>query len=116
MKTHNFSAGPSILPDFTIKNSAEAVLNFAGTGLSLLEVSHRDKEFIAVMNEALLLFKELLDVPEGYEVIFVGGGASLQFCMAPYNFLKTKAAYLNTGACRITSYNVCYTKLLREYD
>ncbi len=97
MKKHNFSAGPSILPDSTIKNSADAVLNFAGTGLSLLEVSHRDKEFVAVMDEAQALFKELLDIPAGYEVLFLGGGASLQFCMVPYNLLAKKAAYLNTG-------------------
>jgi len=97
MKKHNFSAGPSILPDSTIKNSAEAVLNFAGTGLSLLEVSHRGKEFVAVMDEAQALFKELLDIPAGYEVLFLGGGASTQFCMVPYNLLAKKAAYLNTG-------------------
>ncbi|MBN2166039.1 MAG: 3-phosphoserine/phosphohydroxythreonine transaminase [Marinilabiliaceae bacterium] len=98
MKKHNFFAGPSILPENTIKNTAEAVLNFAGTGLSVLEVSHRGKEFVAVMDEALALFKELLDIPSTHEVVFVGGGASLQFCMAPYNFLNKKAAYLSTGA------------------
>lgn len=97
MKKHNFYAGPSILPDYTIKNTAEAVLNFAGTGLSILEVSHRSKEFVAVMDDAIKLFKELLDVPEGYQVIFLGGGASLQFCMIPFNLMKSKAAYLNTG-------------------
>jgi phosphoserine aminotransferase len=97
MKTHNFSAGPSILSEFTIKQSAEAVLNFAGTGLSILEVSHRGKEFVAVCDEARAMVKELLDVPQGYDVIFLGGGASLQFCMVPFNLLKTKAAYLDTG-------------------
>ena len=97
MKKHNFYAGPSILPQETIKGTAEAVLDFAGTGLSLLEISHRSKEFQAVMDETTALFKELLEVPEGYEVVFLGGGASLQFCMAPYNFLNKKAAYLNTG-------------------
>jgi len=97
MKKHNFSAGPSILPDFTIKNTAEAVLNFAGTGLSLLEVSHRGKEFVAVMDETRALFKEVLNVPAGYEVVFVGGGASMQFCMVPYNLMNKKAAYLITG-------------------
>jgi len=97
MKKHNFSAGPSILPEFTIKNTAEAVLNFAGTGLSVMEVSHRDKEFMAVMDQATKLVKELLDVPAGYEVLFLGGGASLQFCMVPFNLMKSKAAYLNTG-------------------
>ena len=88
MKKHNFYAGPSILPQYTIKNTAEAVLDFAGTGLSLLEISHRSKEFQAVMDETQALFKELLDVPAGYEVVFVGGGASLQFCMVPYNILN----------------------------
>lgn len=97
MKKHNFYAGPSILSEYTIKNTADAVLDFAGTGLSLLEVSHRSKEFVAVMDEARALVKELLDVPQGYDVIFVGGGASMQFCMVPYNILKTKAAYLETG-------------------
>ncbi len=97
MKKHNFYAGPSILPQETIKSTAEAVLNFAGTGLSVLEVSHRGKEFQAVMDETVALFKEILNIPAGYEVVFVGGGASLQFCMVPYNFLNKKAAYLNTG-------------------
>ncbi|WP_016777851.1 3-phosphoserine/phosphohydroxythreonine transaminase [Anaerophaga thermohalophila] len=98
MKKHNFYAGPSILPEYTIKNTAEAVLDFAGTGLSVMEVSHRGKEFVAVMEEAQSLFKELLDIPQGYEVLFLGGGASTQFCMVPYNLLKKKAAYLNTGS------------------
>jgi phosphoserine aminotransferase len=98
MKKHNFYAGPSILPEYTIKNTAEAVLDFAGTGLSVMEVSHRGKEFVAVMEEAQSLFKELLDIPQGYEVLFLGGGASTQFCMVPYNLMKKKAAYLNTGS------------------
>lgn len=97
MKKHNFYAGPSILSEYTIKNTADAVQNFANTGLSLLEVSHRSKEFVAVMDEAQQLVKELLDVPEGYQVLYLGGGASLQFCMAPMNLLKTKAGYLDTG-------------------
>lgn len=98
MKKHNFYAGPSILPEYTIKNTAEAVLDFAGTGLSVMEVSHRSKEFVAVMEEAQALFKEILDIPQGYEVLFLGGGASTQFCMVPYNLMKKKAAYLNTGS------------------
>lgn len=98
MKKHNFYAGPSILPQYTIKNTAEAILDFAGTGLSVLEVSHRSKEFVAVMDEAQALVKELLNVPEGYQVLFLGGGASMQFAMLPYNLLNKKAAYLNTGA------------------
>ncbi|MDE6117987.1 MAG: 3-phosphoserine/phosphohydroxythreonine transaminase [Duncaniella sp.] len=97
MKKHNFYAGPSILSEYTIKNTADAVQNFANTGLSLLEVSHRSKEFVAVMDEAQQLVKELLDVPEGYQVLYLGGGASLQFCMAPMNLLKSKAGYLDTG-------------------
>lgn len=97
MKKHNFYAGPSILSDYTIKNTAAAVENFAGTGLSLLEVSHRGKEFVAVNDNARALVKELLDVPSTHEVVFLGGGASLQFCMVPYNLLEKKAAYLDTG-------------------
>lgn len=97
MKKHNFYAGPSILSEYTIKNTADAVNNFANTGLSLLEVSHRSKEFVAVMDEAQQLVKELLEVPDGYQVLYLGGGASLQFCMAPMNLLKTKAGYLDTG-------------------
>jgi phosphoserine aminotransferase len=97
MKKHNFYAGPSILSEFTIKNTAAAVENFAGTGLSLLEISHRSKEFVAVNDEAQALFKELLEIPAGYEVLFLGGGASLQFCMVPFNLLNKKASYLDTG-------------------
>ena len=98
MKKHNFYAGPSILPEYTKEKVAEAVIDFAGTGLSILEVSHREKEFIAVMDEAMSLVKELLKVPEGYSVLFLQGGASLQFLMAPYNLFRSKVAYLNTGA------------------
>jgi len=98
MKKHNFYAGPSVLPEFTKQKVAEAALDFAGTGLSVMEVSHRGKEFVAVMNEAIALVKELLNVPEGYSVLFLQGGASLQFLMAPYNLFKSKVAYLNTGA------------------
>ena len=97
MKIYNFSAGPSILPQSTIENTAEAVRNFNGIGLSILEISHRSKDFQAVMDEAVALFKELLDIPEGYSVLFLGGGASMQFCMVPYNLMEKKAAYLNTG-------------------
>ena len=98
-KVHNFSAGPGILPAEVIKQSAEAVLNFDNLNLSLLEISHRSKNFIAVMDEAMALVKELLNLPAGYSVIFIGGGASTQFGMVPYNLLKTggTAGYLNTG-------------------
>ena len=97
MKKHNFNAGPSILPREVIEQTAQAVLDYNGSGLSILEISHRAKDFQPVVDEAVALFKELLDIPEGYSVLFLGGGASTQFCMVPYNFLKTKAAYLNTG-------------------
>lgn len=98
MKKHNFYAGPSILPEFTKEKMAEGVMNFAGTGLSVMEVSHRSKEFVAVIEEAKSLVKELLRVPDGYSVLFLQGGASLQFLMAPYNLMSKKAAYLNTGS------------------
>ncbi|RLD47184.1 MAG: 3-phosphoserine/phosphohydroxythreonine transaminase [Bacteroidetes bacterium] len=98
MKKHNFYAGPSILPEFTIEQTAKAVKDFADTGLSLMEISHRSKEFVAVMEEAQQLFKDLLHIPEGYSVLFLGGGASTQFAMIPFNLFKKKAAYLNTGA------------------
>ena len=97
MKKHNFYAGPSILSPYTIQKTADAVLNFADKGLSVLEVSHRSKEFQAVMDEAQALTKELLQLPDDYHVLFLGGGASMQFCMVPFNILETKAAYLNTG-------------------
>ncbi|MCM1163087.1 MAG: 3-phosphoserine/phosphohydroxythreonine transaminase [Muribaculaceae bacterium] len=97
MKKHNFYAGPSILSEYTISKTADAVKEFAGTGLSILEVSHRSKEFVAVMDEAQALVKELLEVPEGYHVLFLGGGASLQFAMGPMNLLRTRAGYLDTG-------------------
>lgn len=97
MKKHNFSAGPSILPQQTIEETAKAILDFNQSGLSLMEVSHRSKGFQAVMDETVELFKELLDIPAGYSVLFLGGGASLQFCMVPFNLLEKKAAYLNTG-------------------
>ncbi len=97
MKKHNFYAGPSILSEYTIKNTADAIKDFAGTGLSILEVSHRSKEFQAVIDEASALVKDLLDVPAGYSVLFLGGGASMQFCMVPYNLLRNKASYLDTG-------------------
>jgi phosphoserine aminotransferase len=97
MKKHNFSAGPSVLARTVIEKTAEAVLDFNGTGLSVLEVSHRGKDFMAVMDETVELFREVLNVPEGYEILFLHGGASLNFCMIPYNLLQKKAAYLETG-------------------
>ena len=97
MKKYNFNAGPSMLPREVIENTAKQILDFNGSGLSLAEISHRAKDFQPVVDEAVSLIKELLDVPEGYSVLFLGGGASLEFCMVPYNFLIKKAAYLNTG-------------------
>jgi phosphoserine aminotransferase len=97
MQKHNFSAGPSILPRVAIEATANAVLDFNGSGLSLMEVSHRGKDFEAVINEAQALVREILSVPDGYSVVFLGGGASMQFCMVPFNLLEKKAAYLNTG-------------------
>jgi len=97
MKKYNFNAGPSILPREVIENTAKQILDFNGSGLSLMEISHRAKDFQPVVDEAVALIKELLSVPEGYSVIFLGGGASLQFTQVPCNFLIKKAAYLNTG-------------------
>jgi len=97
MKKHNFTAGPCILAPSVIENLANAVRDFDGQGLSLVEVSHREKAYEAVHMEALSLFKELLNIPDGYKVVFLGGGASLQFCMVPYNLMNKKAAYLETG-------------------
>ena len=97
MKKYNFNAGPSMLPREVIENTAKQILDFNGSGLSLMEISHRAKDFQPVVDEAVSLFKELLDIPEGYSVIFLGGGASLQFMQIPANFLIKKAAYVNSG-------------------
>ncbi|HVN58058.1 MAG TPA: 3-phosphoserine/phosphohydroxythreonine transaminase [Bacteroidales bacterium] len=97
MKKHNFYAGPSILPQYTLDKTVEGIRDFAGTGLSILEISHRSKEFVACMNDTIGLIRELLDIPAGYQVIFLGGGASLQFCMVPMNLMRKKSAYLVTG-------------------
>ena len=97
MKKYNFNAGPSMLPREVVEATASAVLDYNSMGLSLMELSHRSAEFKPILDEARSLLKELLDVPEGYEVLFIGGGASMHFCMVPFNFLNRKAAYLNTG-------------------
>ncbi len=96
---HNFGAGPCILPQEVFKQASQGVLNFNDTGLSILEISHRAPEFIAVMDEAISLVKELLNVPTGYSVLFLQGGASLQFTMLAMNLLEEgkTAAYLETG-------------------
>lgn len=98
MKKHNFFAGPSILPQYTLDKTVEGIRDFAGSGLSVLEISHRSKEFIACMNDSIALCKELLEIPSGYQVIFMGGGASLQFAMVPMNLMDKKSAYLVTGS------------------
>ena len=100
MKKHNFSAGPCILPQEVFQKSAEAILDFNGIGLSLLEISHRSKDFVAVMDEARAIVKRLMNLNDDYEVLYLGGGASLQFVMVPFNLMKNeggKAAYLDTG-------------------
>ncbi len=98
MRKHIFNAGPCKLSDPCLENTSKAILELENSGQSILEVSHRSKEFQAVMDEAVALFKECLNVPDNYEVLFLGGGASTQFAMIPMNFLKTKAAYVDTGS------------------
>lgn len=133
-KVHNYSAGPCILPQEVMQKASEAVINFNNSGLSLIEMSHRSKDFVAVMENARSLVKELLDVPEGYQVLFLQGGASLGFLIAAYNFLPQgeTAAYINTGtwakkaleeAGRIGKVNVVATSedknfsyIPKEYD
>lgn len=99
MKVHNFSAGPSILPQEVLKQASDAILNFDNLNLSLIEISHRSKNFVAVMDEAIALVKELMQLPEGYSVMFLQGGASLQFVMLAQNLLKEGgyATYTETG-------------------
>lgn len=101
MKKHNFSAGPCILPQEVLKQASNAVVNFNNLGLSLIEISHRSAEFVAVMDKARALALELLDLEnKGYSALFLQGGASLEFLMTPYNLMKEngKAAYIDTGA------------------
>lgn len=96
---HNFCSGPSILPREVFDQASRAVIELDGTGLSLLEISHRSKEFTAILSEATALVRELLEVPDGYDVLFLQGGASMQFAMVPYNLLTQggKAGYIQTG-------------------
>ncbi len=98
-KVHNFSAGPGILPAEVLQEAAEACINFDNLNLSLLEISHRSKNYERVMDESRALVKELLGLNDNYKVLFLGGGASLQFAMVPYNLLRTEgtAGYINTG-------------------
>lgn len=99
MEIHNFSAGPCVLPKSVMAKAAEAVINYNNTGLSIIEMSHRSKDFVAVMDKAVALVKELLEIPDNYDVIFLQGGASLQFYMSALNLLSPngKAGYINTG-------------------
>ena len=98
MKKHNFSAGPCILPQEVFLKASEAIMDFNGSGLSLIEVSHRSKDFVEVMEKARALALELLGLEgKGYQALFLQGGASLEFLMVAYNLLETKAGYLNTG-------------------
>ena len=96
-KVHNFTAGPCVLPQAAIDAAIEALKDFKGTGVPVICISHRTKEWDAVMDECRALWRELLDIPEGYEIVFLGGGASLQFLYVAMNFLEHKAAYLDTG-------------------
>ncbi len=96
-KVHVFNAGPCLLPQVVYDHAIEAIKDFKGTGVSLLSISHRTKEWEAIMDETRTLWKELLDIPEGYEVVFLGGGASMQFLYVAMNYLERKAAYLETG-------------------
>ena len=96
-KVHNFTAGPCALPQQAIDNAIEALKDFKGTGLSVISISHRTKEWESVMNECRALWKELLNIPDDYEVLFLGGGASMGFLNVAMNFLENKAGYLETG-------------------
>ena len=96
-KVYNFNAGPCVLPKPAIEAAIEALKDFKGTGMSVIEISHRTKEWDAVMDECRSLWRELLNIPEDYEILFMGGGASMQFLMVAMNFLEKKGAYLETG-------------------
>ena len=100
MKKHNFSAGPCILPQEVLQRASEAILNFNNDDLSLIEISHRSQPILDVMDKSIALVKDLLEVPNGYSILFLQGGASLEFLMVPFNLMKEggKAAYTNTGA------------------
>ena len=114
MSKHIFNAGPCKLPDSTLKNTSKAILELGNSGQSIMEVSHRSKDFEAVINEAIALFRETLSIPANYHVLFLGGGASLQFAMVPYNFLNKKAAYVNTGVWAANA--IKEAKLFGEVD
>ncbi|WP_018674502.1 3-phosphoserine/phosphohydroxythreonine transaminase [Riemerella columbina] len=115
-KKHNFSAGPCILPNEVFQQSSEAIIDFNQSGLSLLEISHRSKDFVAVMDEARAIVKRLMHLNDDYEVLFLQGGASLQFLMVPFNLLSTEgtAAYTDTG--KWASNAIKEAKLLGNVD
>ncbi len=96
-KLHVFNAGPCLLPQEVYDSAVESIKDFAGTGVSVLSISHRTKEWDAIMDDTRALWKELLNIPDGYEVVFLGGGASMQFLYIPMNFLEKKAVYVDTG-------------------
>ena len=96
-KIHVFNAGPCLLPQVAIEHAREALLDFKGTGVSLISISHRTKEWEETMNETRALWREILNIPDDYETVFLGGGASLQFLYVAMNYLEKKAAYLDTG-------------------
>lgn len=98
MKKHNFYAGPSIISEFAKRETAAGVLNLSNSGLSIMEISHRSPEFTEIMVDTTALLRDLLNVPVDYHILFLHGGASMQFCMVPYNILESKAAYLDTGS------------------
>ena len=116
MKIHNYSAGPCILPQSVMEKAAESVVNYQNTGLSIVEMSHRSKEFVAVMEKAVALVQELLQVPLDYGVVFLQGGASMQFYMSALNLLPLNgsAAYINTGTW--SSKAIKEAKLLGRID
>lgn len=127
MKVHNFSAGPCVLPPEVLRQASQAVLDFDGLNLSLIEISHRSKNFVKVMEDAQQLVVDLMDVPSGYSVLFLQGGASLQFVSVPYNLLKTggTAAYTDTGtwaanaikeAARLGNVNVVASSADKNYN
>ena len=105
MKKHNFSAGPCILPEDVIQQASKSVLNFNNNDLSLIEISHRSQPFVDVMNKARSLVRKLLDIPKGYSILFLQGGASLEFAMVPMNLMKKEEgqAALQQGTRRRTA-------------
>ena len=113
MKKHNFSAGPAILAPEVLNKASSAVVDLDGIGLSLIEISHRSKEFIAIMDEACQLALELSGLEgKGYKALFLQGGASMQFLMTAYNLLENKAGYINTGTWSVKA--IKEAKLLGE--